>query len=86
MPHRWWIDWIAYEQIEPSGFEMENWRAGMIASTIANTAGKVLRSSTSPRDFMPKPAEKPQPLGARVLAAFEAVAAALPPSEVRIVR
>jgi hypothetical protein len=46
--------WIAYFCLEPFGYEVENWRMGTIAATVANVSpgrkGKALVSA----DFCPK--------------------------------
>ena len=44
--------WMAFSQLEPFGSEMEDLRAGIIASTVANVfGGKGTRHK--PRDYMP---------------------------------
>lgn len=46
--------WVAFMQREPSGFEVENWRMGVIASTVANTIPrKPGARAFTPQDFMP---------------------------------
>lgn len=44
-------------QIEPFGFEMDNWRAGMIAAAVCNTLirtkGKPKGKALQPADFYP---------------------------------
>lgn len=44
---------MAFERLEPFGFEMENWRTGQICSTLANVRQGNKRQ-WYPRDFMPK--------------------------------
>lgn len=47
---------MAYYGIEPFGEERADWRAGIVASTVANTARdpKVQREPFTPQEFMPK--------------------------------
>jgi len=47
---------MAFYQLEPWGCEIEDWRAGMIAATIANVNRdpKKQRKPYEPQDFMPK--------------------------------
>jgi hypothetical protein len=46
--------WGAFFHLEPFGFDVENWRMGMVASTVANAAGPK-RSGKAWRvdDFVP---------------------------------
>ena len=41
--------WIAYFELEPFGYEMDNYRTGVIASTVANSAGR--KKPLVPSDF-----------------------------------
>lgn len=51
------FSWLrAYASVEPVGFEMENWRAGIVAATVANTTARKGRAY-KPADFYPKIAE-----------------------------
>ncbi len=52
--------WIAFFKSEPWGYDVENWRMGMVASTVANAAGPK-RSGKAWRvdDFVP--ARKAEP-------------------------
>lgn len=54
-------EWAVYFQLEPWGCEVEDWRAGLIAATIANANRdpKKRRRPYEPRDFMPQH-EKPR--------------------------
>ncbi len=54
-------EWMAFFSLEPWGTEVEDWRAGLIAATIANANrdSKKRRRPYEPQDFMPK-YEKPQ--------------------------
>lgn len=47
--------WEAYFSVEPWGPAIEDHRAGVIAATIANVAGKQIRAghSLAPADFFP---------------------------------
>lgn len=54
---------MAFYELEPWGAEMEDWRAGLIASTVANANRdqKRRRRPYEPQDFMPRrnvPAKK----------------------------
>jgi len=47
--------WLrAFTNLEPFGFEVENYRAGVIASTVARAHG----AKVKPSDFYPKPARR----------------------------
>ncbi|MGE5585721.1 MAG: hypothetical protein ACM309_09385 [Bacillota bacterium] len=49
-------EWIAFFSLEPWGTEVEDWRAGLIAATIANANRdpKKRRKPYEPQDFMPR--------------------------------
>ena len=49
-------EWMAFFSLEPWGSEVEDWRAGLIASTIANVNRdpKKRRKPYEPSDFMPR--------------------------------
>lgn len=47
-------EWQAYAQLEPFGPEMDFWRAGMIAATIANVNRKKGKKPYTAEDFMPR--------------------------------
>ena len=50
-----WAEWQAFLALEPSGPPAEFWRAGMIASTIANVnRTKKSQKVLMPDDFMPR--------------------------------
>lgn len=56
-------EWCLYYQIEPWGEDRADLRAGIVASTIANHAGKLRAEGTDPAlpaDFMPY-LERPEP-------------------------
>jgi hypothetical protein len=55
--------WEAYFSLEPWGTEVDDHRAGVIASTVANLSGKTLRkgADTQPADFFPSRIPKPRP-------------------------
>ncbi len=59
-------EWNAFFELEPWGCEMEDWRTGLVASTIANVNRdpKKQRKPFEPDDFMPqrKRERKPVPL------------------------
>jgi hypothetical protein len=50
------MDWCAFYSLEPWGYEMENWRVGVVAATTANSAGR--KKPLKPTDFMPKSGRK----------------------------
>lgn len=49
-------EWAAYFSLEPWGTEVADWRAGMVASTIANVNRdpKKRRKPYEPKDFIPQ--------------------------------
>lgn len=49
-------EWMAFFSLEPWGTEVEDWRAGMVAATIANVNRdtKRQRKPFQPSDFMPQ--------------------------------
>ncbi len=49
-------EWAAFFALEPWGAEVEDWRAGMVAATVANANRdeKKRRKPYTPRDFMPQ--------------------------------
>lgn len=49
-------EWMAYFSMEPWGTETEDWRAGMVASTIANVNRdpKKQKKPFEPKDFVPR--------------------------------
>lgn len=54
-------EWWAYYRIEPFGWDVENWRSGLVASTIANVNRGKSRRVFKPTDFMPKPPDTTPP-------------------------
>ena len=44
---------MAYTRVEPWGEEREDWRAAMVASTIANVNRGKSQKPFKPEDFMP---------------------------------
>lgn len=65
---------MAYADVEPFGPDADAWRAGIIASTIANVNRKKGSRPFSPQDFMPAEpltaAEQAEALQARIHAAM----------------
>lgn len=63
IPSRLFLEWVAYDRIEPFGSWRDDLRTGIIASTVANCA-RTSKSSKSfkPSDFIPefKPVEEPE--------------------------
>ena len=49
-------EWMVYYRLEPWGTEVDDWRAGMIASVIANVNRdpKKQNKPFQPTDFMPR--------------------------------
>jgi hypothetical protein len=48
------LEWAAFAEIEPFGEERADWRAGMVASVIANVNRDPKKGKPfGPRDFMP---------------------------------
>ncbi len=49
-------EWMAFFSLEPWGTEVEDWRAGLVAATIANANRdpKRRRKPYEPQDFMPR--------------------------------
>lgn len=64
-------EWCAFFGMEPWGFQEENRRVGVIASTVANFSGHAKRA-LSWRDFVPTAKAAPQSLVDRVKAMFGA--------------
>lgn len=58
----------AYLRVEPRGYEIENWRAGMIAATVANVAPRKRGAKPlKPQDFYPNTGRKRIQLSERQL-------------------
>lgn len=55
------VRWAAFHRLEPSGFEIENWRSGMLAAAICNAVvatipmpeGRSRPKPLRPSDFLP---------------------------------
>lgn len=47
------VAWQAYSLLDPFGAERADWRAGMVAATIANVNRGRTTRPYHPRDFMP---------------------------------
>lgn len=61
-------EWLAYASIEPFGYEIENYRAGVIAATVANVAPR--KKGARPlkvSDFYPSKSTKAPLLTAKQL-------------------
>jgi len=54
-------EWMAYFSLEPWGTEVEDWRAGLVASTVANVNRdeKKRKKPFEPKDFIPQRAKPP---------------------------
>tara|TARA_R110001606_G_scaffold395627_1_gene568231 strand:- start:14266 stop:14553 length:288 start_codon:yes stop_codon:yes gene_type:complete len=46
-------EWMAYYSVEPFGTQREDYRAGLIAATVANCAGAGKKRTLQPTDFIP---------------------------------
>ena len=57
-------EWAVFFNLEPWGAEVEDWRSGLIASTIANVNRdpKKQRKPFTPGDFMPKRDKEETPI------------------------
>lgn len=64
IPSSEWPLFTSLYAMEPWGYEADNYHAAMVASTVANMAGKSLKSSCKIEDYLtPKPlTEKQQKL------------------------
>jgi hypothetical protein len=46
--------WVAYSKVEPFGYHIDNFRAGVVAATVANVAPRGRNARTlKPDDFYP---------------------------------
>ena len=56
-------EWMAFFEMEPWGTEVDDWRSGLIASTIANANRdpKKQKKPFQPKDFMPQRVQEPTP-------------------------
>lgn len=54
-------EWMAYFSLEPWGTEVEDWRAGLVASTVANVNRdeKKRKKPFEPKDFIPQRVKPP---------------------------
>ena len=52
MSSREFADWMAFFRLEPFGYDVENWRTGMICALLANLLGSGKKRYTA-KDFMP---------------------------------
>lgn len=57
---RQWAEWQAFYQMEPFGDVKADWRAGMLASVLANVNRGKGTKAFHPEDFMPKPPLTPK--------------------------
>jgi len=51
---RQFAEWCVFESLDPSGEDRADWRAAMIASTVANAFRGRGQRAFKPQDFMPK--------------------------------
>ena len=54
------MDWCAYYEIEPWGYEADNWRMGVLAATTANYSGNI-KKPLKVSDFLPRQPRKLSP-------------------------
>lgn len=55
------LEWMAFYRIEPFGFEIENFRAGVVAATVVNCTPRKRGAKPSvPSDFYPSTKSGPQ--------------------------
>lgn len=47
-------EWMAFFKLEPWGADVEDWRAALVAATVANTARDRRRAPFRVADFMPR--------------------------------
>lgn len=59
MSSREFAEWMAFAQVEPFGPEREDFRAALVAQTVANFSGRAKKALTI-EDFMPKFDEVPE--------------------------
>ena len=62
---------MAFARIEPFGPRMDNYRTGVIASTVANFSQISSKHDYRPKDFAPR-VEKPLTLAQKIAKAFGA--------------
>ncbi len=51
---REFTEWVAFYELEPWGYEVDNYRAGLICATVANAMRGKRGKRFSAADFMPK--------------------------------
>lgn len=54
MSSRLFLEWIAYDRVEPFGPWRDDIRAGVVASTIANVNRSKKTDAYTPNDFIPE--------------------------------
>lgn len=52
--------WGSYYALEPWGWDAQNWRMGVVASTVANYSGNI-KKPVKPSDFIPRAPKKLTP-------------------------
>lgn len=80
-------EWFAYAQVEPFGEARADLRAGIVASTVANTARdtKKRQEPFKPSEFMPSfEKESPEPDSSRMLHMVEMLNAAMGGKDLRV--
>lgn len=51
------VDWCAFYSLEPWGYDIGNWRMGVLGATVANYSGNV-KKALKPSDFFPQRPKK----------------------------
>lgn len=51
------MDWCAFYEIEPWGYDAANWRMGVVAATVANYSGNT-KKPLKVSDFLPRAPRK----------------------------
>lgn len=61
IPSSEWHYFVAFYEMEPWGYEANDYHAALVASTVANMAGRSLKNTLKVSDYMtPKPLTKEQ--------------------------
>jgi hypothetical protein len=63
------VEWMAFFEIEPWGYDAANWRSGIVSATVANVKRKPGTKAFYPADFMP--VRKQQQSPAEMIAALK---------------
>lgn len=66
IPSSEWPYFLAFFELEPWGFQANDYHAALISSTIANSSGKTFKTQMKISDYM-----RPEPLTQDQLAKYE---------------